>query len=580
MTIIGFIALGIIHSDKINEGNPERLLRGVDYKGKICGVDNPVKDLEKKWEPNNILSPDYDPSYSEEYGFCVSSCPKEGETRVNPYDPSEEWDSPWDTVNILGYCIPVIENRQTNIAQDTFGDFIRVAGLIAVTGFVLAVVMCYVYLFFLRIPCMLTIIVWSNVIIIEAFLVAGAILMLNKAYKENEAQSDDPEAFSDMQINLLRGIGGLLAGLAVVWVCVVCFLRERIQLAIDLIQEAAACVTSLTAVPLFCLCQVLCFCGFSVLWLLYTVYLVSSAEVTTEPDGAGVAEKELEYSERAKQAVVFMVFMWLWTTAFIEAFGQISFAHACLEWYFAENRDSVSHFQIFKSSAVVARYHCGTAAFGSLILAVIQMIRYVLTYIKEKFSDPNNRFHQCVLKCMFCCIHCLEECIKFINKHAYIQCAMEGKGFLPSAVRAFGLIMRNIARVSVVTLIGNLTVVIGKLCVTLVCSGLAYLYMDRYLEDQLNGFILPTIFVGFIAWLTASMFLDILIITADTLLQGFLIEEEFERNAKKGRGITRERSHAQKSVRSVLDKTQSFKEGKYAKANIFDPDLQQDNSEL
>jgi len=78
----------------------------------------------------------------------------------------------------------------------------------------------------------------------------------------------------------------------------------------------------------------------------------------------------------------------------------------------------------------------------------------------------------------------------------------------------------------------------------------------------------------------ASMFLDILIITADTLLQGFLIEEEFERNAKKGRGITRERSHAQKSVRSVLDKTQSFKEGKYAKANIFDPDLQQDNSEL
>jgi hypothetical protein len=31
MTVIGFVALGVIHSTKINEGDPERLLRGVDY---------------------------------------------------------------------------------------------------------------------------------------------------------------------------------------------------------------------------------------------------------------------------------------------------------------------------------------------------------------------------------------------------------------------------------------------------------------------------------------------------------------------------------------------------------------------
>jgi hypothetical protein len=34
------------------------------------------------------------------------------------------------------------------------------------------------------------------------------------------------------------------------------------------------------------------------------------------------------------------------------------------------------------------RYHSGTAAFGSLILAIVNMIRIVLTYIKKKFSDP------------------------------------------------------------------------------------------------------------------------------------------------------------------------------------------------
>lgn len=48
MTIIGLISLGVIHSTKINEGDPERLVRGVDYEGHICGVDSAVSDLGKK----------------------------------------------------------------------------------------------------------------------------------------------------------------------------------------------------------------------------------------------------------------------------------------------------------------------------------------------------------------------------------------------------------------------------------------------------------------------------------------------------------------------------------------------------
>ena len=98
MTIIGFVALGIIHSTKINEGDPERLLRGVDYEGHICGVDGVVSHLEKKWEPNwNYVTTssngDLVPS---ELGICVSSCPKEGESRTDPYGNYGSWESSTD----------------------------------------------------------------------------------------------------------------------------------------------------------------------------------------------------------------------------------------------------------------------------------------------------------------------------------------------------------------------------------------------------------------------------------------------------------------------------------------------------
>jgi hypothetical protein len=110
-------------------------------------------------------------------------------------------------------------------------------------------------------------------------------------------------------------------------------------------------------------------------------------------------------------------------------------------------------------------------------------------------------------------------------------------------------------------------------------------------QDQLTGYVLPTLFVAFIAWLTglhlstcllivvslATMFLEILTVTSDTLLQvipsfpllcssidrlitqGYLIEEEFERNASKGRGVTKNKSHAQKSLKSVLEKQESMR---------------------
>lgn len=43
MTLLGLIVTGVIPSEGLEPGNPRRLLNGIDYEGRICGVDTEVK---------------------------------------------------------------------------------------------------------------------------------------------------------------------------------------------------------------------------------------------------------------------------------------------------------------------------------------------------------------------------------------------------------------------------------------------------------------------------------------------------------------------------------------------------------
>ena len=180
----------------------------------------------------------------------------------------------------------------------------------------------------------------------------------------------------------------------------------------------------------------------------------------------------------------------------------------------------ISSGQIFDSTKLLLRFHSGTIAFGSLLVAIVQSIRAVLTYIKLKMegNDP-TKLIKCLLCCCSCCLWCLEKFIKFIDKHAYIQCAMNGTPFCFSARRAFGLLFRNLGRVATLSVLSNMVITVGKVTVTISCAGIAYYVMRYHMEADLNGYVVPTLFTGLIAYFCSSVFLDTISITSDTLLQ-------------------------------------------------------------
>ena len=143
-------------------------------------------------------------------------------------------------------------------------------------------------------------------------------------------------------------------------------------------------------------------------------------------------------------------------------------AGAFASWYWTLNKRDIPKTPLLASTWRTFRYHLGTLAFGSLIIAILRMIRLMIEYIEHKIKEygqdnpivkvgekgtflPNKfggikNFRQCVICFCRCCFWCLEKFMKFLNRNAYIMTAIYGKNFCWSAKEAFSLLFRNMAR--------------------------------------------------------------------------------------------------------------------------------------
>jgi hypothetical protein len=304
-------------------------------------------------------------------------------------------------------------------------------------------------------------------------------------------------------------------------------MRERVALAITLVRESVKALIAMPFLIIFPIFQCVVFGAFTVLWAVYSLYIVSSGNLTTETDDiTGDSYKVFSYDRNAGAAFAFLLFAWVWNTAFVEALGQLLTSHAVLVWYFAPNRKQVSNMQVVQSAAVCARYHTGTAAFGSLLVALLQYLRLCLDYLRGRLQNRASLLARLFLCMLSCLIFCFEKCLQFVCDAAYVQCAMHGTPFCTSAVRGVSLIARNLGRVSTVTAVAVFVVFVGKLSIALSTSLAAYLYFTNYMSNDLNGPIMASLLVGYIAYQTSSLFLNVISATANTILQAYLIEQE------------------------------------------------------
>jgi hypothetical protein len=92
-------------------------------------------------------------------------------------------------------------------------------------------------------------------------------------------------------------------------------------------------------------------------------------------------------------------------------------AIAVSKWYFTKDKSKLGFSPVLRSIGTTLFYHLGTCAYGSLILATIQLIRAMIARAQKAAKKANSKIAGCVLCCCQCCFCVLECCMKFLSKN-------------------------------------------------------------------------------------------------------------------------------------------------------------------
>ncbi|CAF1609956.1 unnamed protein product [Didymodactylos carnosus] len=187
----------------------------------------------------------------------------------------------------------------------------------------------------------------------------------------------------------------------------------------------------------------------------------------------------------------FNIFAYFWIGAFLYAFEEIVLAGVFSDYYWSNDKTrKMSPLPLLNSIFIVIRYHIGSIAFGSLLIASLRFIRLLLNYLNEKLSKvDDNIIFRFIFKCLSCIFWCFEKFIKFLNKNAYVLIAARGYGFCKATRKVFGYMLSNCLRFFVITQLTELILICGTITI---CSLNAFLFY-RYLiyTNQLNQLIIP-----------------------------------------------------------------------------------------
>ncbi|KAG3113456.1 hypothetical protein PI124_g7606 [Phytophthora idaei] len=344
-----------------------------------------------------------------------------------------------------------------------------------------------------------------------------------------------------------------LAGVALL---LVCFFQKKIRIAVGIVKEASRALQSL---PLLVLFPIIPFVMLLILFAYAAIvgaYIYSSGEMQLASLADELAEQagqnvtveatttlsKVSPDQTMKLLVAYHFFGFLWTAQLINAISMCTIAGAVSRYYWSRNKTSeeMGRFPVFTSFKNCFRYHFGSLAFGSFIIAVVQFIRAALLYLDHQTKDlqQSNLVLKVVMKIVQCCLWCLEKCLRFLSKNAYILIAMKGHSFCTSAKDAFKILLSNIAQVGAVSTVTFLLLGAGKVAVALSCAIATFAYLEKNSDDyrvggahELSSPLAPIGLALLLGWFVASTLLGVYEMAIDTILLCFCEDKELNKES-------------------------------------------------
>jgi hypothetical protein len=132
--------------------------------------------------------------------------------------------------------------------------------------------------------------------------------------------------------------------------------------------------------------------------------------------------------------VVFITFAAYWITEVLKNIIHVTISGVYGSWYFCSQKPTGfpkgSTRGAFKRSVT---YSFGSISLGSLLVAIIQMLRQACSIAQQNSAAQGNMVGQIIFCLIGCFIGILDWAIQFINEYAFSYIALYGKAYVPAA---------------------------------------------------------------------------------------------------------------------------------------------------
>lgn len=164
--------------------------------------------------------------------------------------------------------------------------------------------------------------------------------------------------------------------------------------------------------------------------------------------------KSVENSDMINYVLWAMIFGYFWIIAFILACNEFIIIVSTATWYFSDKTvpddDGIDgEAEVYKGFYWLFRYHFGSLALGSLLIAIVWMVRFVFEYFSkklEKVTGEDNCFTKAFMRCIECFLACFDRMMRYLTRNAYIYMAISSESFCSSALNSFILVLKNASK--------------------------------------------------------------------------------------------------------------------------------------
>lgn len=327
-------------------------------------------------------------------------------------------------------------------------------------------------------------------------------------------------------LNWITWLSWIFAG--IYYIVIICNIQS-LRVAVAVIETASAFVADtkrLVFVPVLYFVIAILLTGLFIAGLICTS---SIGDITA--DSVTLQSKSIEWSTSTTAIFWYMLVMYFWVMAFVMAMNEFVIIIASITWYYSDKTvhddDGIpGDSDVTTGMWWSLRYHAGTLAFGSLIHAIVSLIRGVFEFVSKRIENASaeNGCTKCLLGCMRCCLGCFDRFIRYINRNAYIYCALAGTSYCTSALNSFLLIMKNSAKFGFVEGIASCFMFIAKFFIAIMTTLAGFFIMNAMVEvSDPYG---PLFVIFLLSYMVAGIFIDIFDTGSNTILQCYILDKE------------------------------------------------------